>query len=172
MLSLEQPLPIETRRLNSDRRVGEVNYKRRNYDRRERAFLYHRTVHLSDTNAFGSVYFARFFEFQGEAREEFLLFFLGADFPAFLEQGYNLVTVNAECKYGAPLYLYDDVLVKLQVSKLSRTKLHLKFEIVRLSDQSIAATGSQTIGFLTSEGKISRVPELIANNLKRKNIVL
>ena len=150
----------------NDRRAEHVSYKRRVYDRRSKTFKYERTVHLSDTNMFGSMYFASFFNLQGETREEFLQHFMANDFGAFIEQRYGIVTVDAYCKYYAPLYLYDNIVVKLQVTKLKRTKFEIQFETERHADKMVAATGKQWIGFTTAEGKPIAIPEIVLRNLK------
>jgi acyl-CoA thioesterase FadM len=157
---------LEARSLN-DRRTVEVPYKRRVFDRRTKTFKYERTIHLSDTNMFGSVYFARFFDLQGETREEFLQYFMGADFPEFISQKLGIVTVDAYCKYHAPLFLYDDIVMKLRVTALKRTKFHLEFQAQRTRDKLCAATGEQWIGFTTAEGKPIAIPEIVLKNLKR-----
>lgn len=149
-----------------DRRSQQVNYKRRVYDRRTKTFKYDRTIHLSDTNMFGSVYFASFFNLQGEAREEFLQHFMAKDFGTFVEQRYGIVTVDAYCKYNAPLFLYDNIVVKLRVTKLKRTKFEIQFETERQSDKLVAATGKQWIGFTTAEGKPIAIPDIVVKNLK------
>lgn len=149
-----------------DRRTTKTDFKRRVYDRRTKTFNYERTIHLSDTNMFGSVYFASFFNLQGESREEFLQYFMGEDFPIFIEQKYGIVTVDAYCKYFAPLYLYDNIVVKIQVTKLKRTKFQVQFETVRHDNNQVAATGKQWIGFTTAAGKPIAIPEIVVKNLK------
>jgi len=150
----------------NDRRSNHVSYKRRAYDRRSKTFKYERTIHLSDTNMFGSVYFASFFNLQGETREEFLQHFMANDFGKFIEQKYGIVTVDAYCKYNAPLFLYDNIVVNLQVTKLKRTKFQIQFETVRHSDKLVAATGKQWIGFTTAEGKPIAIPDIVRKNLE------
>jgi len=150
----------------NDRRAQQVSYKRRVFDRRSKTFKYERTIHLSDTNMFGSVYFASFFNLQGEAREEFLQHFMANDFGRFIEQRYGIVTVDAYCKYYAPLFLYDNIVVKLQVTKLKRTKFQIQFETERHSDKLVAATGKQWIGFTNAEGKPIAIPDIVTKNLK------
>jgi len=149
------------------RRKNKISYKRRKYDRRAKKFQYQRTIHLSDTNTFGSVYFARFFEFQGEAREEFLKYFMGNDFEAFLAKEIGIVTVEAKCKYNAPLFVYDDIVVNIQVPQLKRAKFKLTFTIKNQSDDKQYALGEQWIGFTNKEGIPIPIPDIIIKNLKQ-----
>lgn len=149
------------------RRKDDTSYKRRKYDRREKTFQYERTIHLSDTNSFGSVYFARFFEFQGEAREEFLQYFMGNDFGAFLAQEIGIVTVEATCKYYTPLFVYDDIIVNIQVPILKRAKFKLTFSIKKRNDDKQFALGEQWIGFTNKNGAPIPIPDIVVKNLKQ-----
>ena len=149
------------------RRKDNVSYKRRKYDRRTKTFQYERTIHLSDTNSFGSVYFARFFEFQGEAREEFLYYFMGSDFGAFLALEIGIVTVEAKCKYNAPLFVYDDIVVNIQVSQLKRAKFKLTFCIKKRSNNEQSALAEQWIGFTNKNGAPIPIPDIVLKNLKQ-----
>jgi YbgC/YbaW family acyl-CoA thioester hydrolase len=163
----------------TDRRNTTTNYARRIFDRRNREFHYHRRIHLSDTNSFGNVYYARFFELFGEAREEFLLFILGESFTEFFSQDVSIVTVEANCKYHASLYLYDRVVVKLQVPEVKRMKFKLRFEIVYADlDQptrnhpAIVAVGEQWVGFTTRKGKPIPMPAMFSDNLRKRHLSL
>src|SRR5437762_1629723 len=86
-------------RRNTDRRNIGIEFNRRCYDRRDRAFVFLKTVYLSDTNAFGNTYFAKYFEWQGMARESFFNRVLFPDQQAFLASGIKLITAEAEHKY-------------------------------------------------------------------------
>jgi len=153
-------------RSSDERRAVETDYKRRKYDRRTQTFKYERTIHLSDTNMFGSVYFAKFFDLQGEAREEYLQQVLGQDFAEFIQHRYNLVTLEANCHYKGALYLYDNVVVNVQVKILKRAKFKITFSSVRKSDNSCVAIGEQWIGFTSAEGKPIAIPDVVQRNLK------
>lgn len=157
---------IEHQKREQDRRSQVINYKRRVYDRRAKTFLHERTIHLGDTNLFGSVYFARFFDFQGEAREEFLQYFMGDDLPTFMAQKYGMVTVDARCTYHQPLFVYDQIVTHLQVSIIKRTKFKLSFDIQRKPKQT-CAHAEQWIGFTNQFGKPIPIPDIVLNNLRK-----
>ena len=157
---------IDRRGHGQERRSQDINYKRRAYDRRTKTFLYERTIHLGDTNLFGSVYFARYFDFQGEAREEFLKYFMGNDLPAFMAQKFGIVTVEARCQYFQPLFVYDQVVIRLQVPVIKRTKFKLSFDIQRKPKQT-CAHAEQWIGFTNQLGKPIPIPSIVLENLKK-----
>jgi len=161
----------QERRKSTDRRNEHIDFNRRNFDRRSRIFKYERSIHLTDTNAFGSVYFARFFDYQGEAREEFLKFLLDDRWEEFVACRYGLVTVSANCNYNAPLFLYDNLKVNIKVPTPTRTKVTMDFQLVRQNDMTQVATGQQVIGFTDSEHKPIPVPEIILSSFKHRQIL-
>ena len=159
----------EMNRRVADRRVKEIDFKRRRFDRRLKTFMYQKTVHLSDTNAFGSVYFARFFDFQGETREEFLQYFMGKDLAEFINKGFGIVTIEAQNKYKVPLFVYDRIVIKLQVLKIKRTKVNVSITIEKISGE-LAAKGEQWLGFTDHNGRAIPIPEIVLRNLERFEI--
>lgn len=158
-------------RAHEDRRKIPTDFNRRKFDRRTKTFLYDRSIHLSDTNMFGSVYFANFFLLQGECREEFFQFLLGDEILEFMQGGYNLVTYDAHADFKDPLYNGDHVTVKLTVPKTSRMRVHLGFTIEKNADDSVVATGYQTIVFLDNSKNLIPVPDVVARNLDRLGLL-
>lgn len=154
-----------------DRRQIPTDFNRRKYDRRTKTFTYERSIHLRDTNMYGSVYFAEFFSLQGECREEFFQYLLDEDVMEFMRAGYNIVTINAHCDYKGPLHNGDKISVNLQVTELSPMRGKLEFTILNKSDESVVATGYQTICLVDSTRKPLPVPEVVIRNMKRLSIL-
>ncbi|MGD8569651.1 MAG: thioesterase family protein [Gammaproteobacteria bacterium] len=173
-----QPWAIEERRQTNDRRRRTIDYTRRKFDRRSREFIYNRSIHLSDTNSFGNVYYARFFDIFGEAREEFLLYILGDKFESFFQQDISIVTVEASCKYYSSLFLYNKVAVKLTVPVLKKMKFKMQFDVVIEdnnepdANQPLIAKGEQWIGFTTTKGRPVPIPDQFSDNLRSRNLLL
>src|SRR5436189_1700927 len=95
-LATETPVFAGAERRGPDRRNYDVDFDRRCFDRRDRAFVFQKTVYLSDTNAFGNTYFAKYFEWQGMVRESFFKRCLVSDYKAFIASGIKLITAEAE----------------------------------------------------------------------------
>lgn len=157
---------IQYQERGQDRRLQAIDYKRRVYDRRAKTFIYERTIHLGDTNLFGSVYFASYFYIQGEAREEFLRYFMGDDLPIFMAQKYGIVTVEAKCQYHKPIFVYDQIAIHLQVPIIKRTKFKLSFDMQRKPKQT-CAHAEQWIGFTNQLGKPIPIPDVVLKNLRK-----
>ncbi len=149
------------------RRKISTDYKRRKYDRRTKTLLFERTAYLTDTNMFGNVYFAQYFDFQGEAREEFFKYVMGEDYSEFVGQGHGLITVEACIKYCKEIFVYDEIIIAVQLSKLKKMKAELTFTFFMKKDNSLIAKGHQQIAFSSPEGKAVPVPEIVRKNVER-----
>ena len=77
-------------RRQNDRRLTEKFFVPRQFLRREKLFIYERRIYLSDTNSFQNVYFAKYYEFLGEAREELLRYLMKENTPKFSINAKNI----------------------------------------------------------------------------------
>lgn len=102
-----------------DRRTQEIDFDRRCFDRRDRAFVFYKTVYLSDTNAFGNTYFAKYIEWQGMARESFFeRFLVPMQYQeAFLKSGIKMITAEVEHKYLSETRFTDRIEIRLKMGK-------------------------------------------------------
>ncbi len=149
----------------SDRRQKSIDFRRRTMDRRGKKFFYDRTIYLTDTNAFGNMYFAQYFDIIGEAREELLKYLLGDNLPAFFQTQINILTIDTAISYKKPFYLYDDIHIEVQAEKLKKLKVYLKFILYNKNTNKLHAEAKMTLGFM-KDNKPIEVPELIGNGLK------
>jgi len=150
----------------ADRRQSEVEFDRRCFDRRDGSFVFEKTVYLSDTNAFGNTYFAKYFEWQGMAREAFVKRCLVPDFKQLVATGIKLITAEAYHKYKHETVVYDRVLIKLRVGPRRRSTVELLFTFTDKVTGQLVGEGRQVIAFANAKGRLIRVPEIIAKNLK------
>ena len=120
-------------------------------------FRYNTRVFVADTNCFGTVYFARYFEWQGRAREAFFRAAL-PDFPALVEAGYRLLTVEATMRYTRELRLADALTIEVQVEALQGTTLALRFPFFRDHDEPVGL-GHQRLVLTDRDGRPVKLPE-------------
>ena len=126
-------------------------------------FIFEKTVYLSDTNAFTNAYFAKYFEWQGMAREAFFRKIMPN--PNFLlESGINLITKRAAIEYKHEVYLYDDLEIGLKVGAVKQSSSDLIFTYRRVRDDLVIATGYQTVVFADKNGKLIKIPEEVIKN--------
>jgi YbgC/YbaW family acyl-CoA thioester hydrolase len=124
----------------------------------EKEFVFEKTAYLHDTNIFGNVYFARYFEWQGMAREEFFRQVM-PNIQQFLKSGIRLVTIEASMQYKKEVTLFDQVLIKLTVDNLKISTFDLIFTFVNKNTNDVIATGKQKIGFTDASYKVIPIPD-------------
>ncbi len=159
-------METERRRI-ADRRTKPVDYRRRKFDRRSRTFIYDREIYLSDTNAYGNVYFANFFHFIGEAREDLFQWVLGPNLPEVMQSGIVMVTVNTQMEYREPIYPFDLVQVKIRVPKMSRLKCYVEFEIVNKRNKRVHAIAKMLLGAVLNNKPVP-LPKHFYNPMKEQ----
>jgi len=155
---------VREKRKRIDRRSQTITYDKRTRNRREGEYYYDRTVYLTDTNFFQNAYFAQYFDFIGEAREDFLMYVLGDQFEEFMGTGISISTVDTSIQYKMPLYLFDKIRIFVTVSKFSRARVYLNFKIEH-HDGRLIANSKMTIAF-TLNGKVLPVPDLIKQKIQ------
>jgi YbgC/YbaW family acyl-CoA thioester hydrolase len=137
---------MERRRPSGDRRRPDYKLIPRQFDRRAKVFHFKRKIYLTDTNAFQNVYFAQYFDFMGEAREELLKYILGENTSAFIETRIILLTLETSLKYKASSFLFDVIRVEVSLDKISKTKIYLNFRIYNITQKAVSCEGKMAIG--------------------------
>lgn len=121
-------------------------------------FVFEKVVYLSDTNAEGNVYFAKYYEWQGHAREEFYRRFFPVD---IWKSGLKLITVNASMDYKKETFLYDEVSIEVKIANIKHMSLELLFRYINKKNDALIALGKQCIAFADSAGKLIEIPPQI-----------
>jgi enediyne core biosynthesis thioesterase len=125
-------------------------------------FVLEKTVYLAETNAEGNVYFARFFDWQGETRESYLKQAVSSEeYAAMMSSGLRLVTTNASITYHAPLYLFDEVQIKLTTRNIRNATLEMMFRYMNKKTGKLVAEGLQRLAFQANNGHLVHIPEPI-----------
>lgn len=126
----------------------------------DKTFDFYKRAYLKDTNAEGNVYFARYFEWQGEAREDFFRQAV-PDHMAILQSGTKLITVHSWLKYEHETYLFDEIIIQIQTLSLKKLTMELGFTYLNKNNGKIIAVGGQKLGFSDSSGKLIPIPPSI-----------
>lgn len=95
-------------------------------------FAYVRTIHFSDTDAAGIVFFARYLAICHEAYEESLA---AAGLPLatfFSDHGIIVPIAKSECSYLRPLACGEKVRVEVRPRRLSENSFALEFTLWKL----------------------------------------
>jgi len=134
-------------------------------DSKKRTFVFEKTVYLCDTNAEGNVYFARYFDWQGMAREEFVKVNVPSLF-SILQSGVKLITVEAHAEYKNESLLYDKILIGITIRNLKKASLDLIFTYRNKENNKLIATGWEKLAFADKSGNLIPIPDDIRENAK------
>ena len=128
------------------------------------SFRYDTRVFVADTNCFGTVYFARYFEWQGRAREAFFRAVV-PNFQELLDAGYRLLTVKALMRYRKELCLFDPLTITIEILELHHTTVVLHFTFFRDEREPIGI-GRQRLVLTDREGQPVKIPEDVRQRLQ------
>lgn len=171
ILSRKQTIPGEKmEKRTGERRKVKTDYKRRNFNRREGVFYYERRAYLTDTNLYGNVYYAQYFDFIGEAREEFFKFLIGENYEAFMTLKLAMATVDASIKYKNEILLYDEIRIEVSIDEATRAKCYFDFKIFNAKTGKPHAFAKMTVGF-TKDKKAIPIPDAFVQAAKTLNMI-
>jgi YbgC/YbaW family acyl-CoA thioester hydrolase len=125
----------------------------------DKEFIFEKTVYLTDTNFFGNTYFARYFDWQGMAREAFLKEIIGDAFSSLMQSRIKFVTIEASIKYQHETTLFDEVVINVKVENIKAVTAELVFTYKNKKTNAPVAEGRQKIGFVDSAGKVITIPK-------------
>lgn len=123
----------------------------------KREFLFEKRVYLTDTNAEGNTYFARYFEWQGMAREEFFRQVI-SDPKKFL-QNVKVLTLEASLEFKNETRMFDEVIIKIKPTNPKITTFDLKTTFINKNTKQLIAEGKQKLGFTDIKGNIIPIPD-------------
>lgn len=129
-------------------------------------FVFEKRVYLSDTNALGSVYFARYFELQGMAREEFFRLNV-SDHMEIMNSGIKLVTKNAWMVFEHEAHLFEEVQIRVQTADIKTMSLELVFTFINKETGLLLGRGGEKIAFTNGNGNLVPIPDSIKESAKR-----
>ncbi len=122
-------------------------------------------VRYSETDKMGIVYYANYLVWFEIGRAEFCRArgFSYKDMEA--NDDAFLVVAEAYCRYKAPAFYDDELLVRTHIAELRRRSLRFGYEIVRVSDDQIIAEGETGHVVTDRNGRVRSFPEGYAQRL-------
>jgi acyl-CoA thioester hydrolase len=116
-------------------------------------------VRYSETDKMGVVYHANYLVWFEIGRTEFCR----ARGFSYREMEENedafLVVAESYCRYKAPAYFDDELIIRTQITELRRRSLRFGYEILRLSDGQVIAEGETGHVVADSRGRVRSMPE-------------
>ncbi|MFH0925057.1 MAG: thioesterase family protein [bacterium] len=131
-------------------------------------------VRYADTDQMGVMYYANYLVLFEIARTEFLRD-IGLPYALLEKRGLYLPVAECYCRYRAPAYYDDLLIVKTYLKKMSFVKMKFDYLIFRdktergergdeRENKILLAEGYTTHGFINKDHKVIRIPE----DFKRK----
>jgi acyl-CoA thioester hydrolase len=108
----------------------------------------------------GIVYYANYLVWFEVARSDWLRH-QGWSYRDMETEGFSLPVLEVQCMYRQPARYDDDLEVKAIGQLLSPVRVEFAYEIVRLEDTAILATGRTVHAAVDRDGRPCRLPERI-----------
>jgi len=114
-------------------------------------------VRYAETDKMGVVYYANYFVWFEVARAD-LLRTLGWSYREMEHSGVSLPVIEAHCDYRRAARYDDELQVRTVGRVLSPVRMEFTYEVVRMDDGVVAATGRTVHAALDDRGKPCRLP--------------
>lgn len=128
-------------------------------------------VRYSETDKMGIVYYANYLVWFEIGRTEYCRArgFSYKDMEA--NDDAFLVVAESYCRYKAPAFYDDELLVRTHITEMRRRSLRFGYEIVRVSDGQVIAEGETGHVVTDADGRVRSFPEGYAKRLTAPPIV-
>ncbi|MEK6749886.1 MAG: thioesterase family protein [Pseudomonadota bacterium] len=107
-------------------------------------------AYLKESNAYGNIYFARYFEWQGICRE---MWFSECIFPNMFEIKGALVTKFAHNDYEQEIFPFQRIICLLNTANVRKTSFELLFRFYRRDNNQLVSKGTQKIALINAQTK-------------------
>jgi len=121
-------------------------------------------VRFAETDALRVVYYAEYFVWFEVARTE-LFRSIGVPYTEVQRRGFHTPVVQAFADYKSFARYDDEIEVKAKVTKVGRSSVRLDFEVRRLPEKQLLATGYTVHVLIGADGKSKPIPEDIRKKL-------
>lgn len=126
-------------------------------------------VRYAETDKMGIVYYANYLVWFEIGRTEYCRA-RGFSYLDMETDDAFLVVAESYCRYKAPAYYDDELLVRTHITELRRRSLRFGYEIIRVSDGQIISEGETGHVVTDSAGRVRSFPDGYAQRLVRAPI--
>lgn len=126
-------------------------------------------VSMAEVDAYGVMYYARFFEFFERGRTE-LFRALGLEYKQVFQQKQILMpVVETACRYMAPVVYDDLVTVETAITTIDSRGIRFDYRVLR--DDVVLAVGFTRHIFIDPQGRPVNFGKEIVEELKKKGLI-
>ena len=115
-------------------------------------------VRYAECDPMGVLHHSRYFEYFEMARTE-LLRLAGVRYRDLEERGVLFVVARAECRFRRPARYDDELLLKVEVARMTKARIDHKYELYR--DGLLLCEASTVLACVDREGIIIPIPDEI-----------
>ena len=120
--------------------------------------FYHKLfVRYAETDKLGIVYYANYLVWFEAARSDFLRN-IGLPYSKIEKMGIFLPVVEAYCKYKAPAYYEDEIIIETSLVFIKNASMKIGYKVIREKDKKLLAEGYTIHSAINNNGKIIRIP--------------
>lgn len=117
-------------------------------------------MRYAETDQMGVVYYANYFVWFEVGRTD-LLRECGWSYRQMESDGCSLPVIEAHCQYLKPARYDDELDVRTRGSIVSPVRVQFVYEVVRVSDTALLATGHTVHASLDPQGRPRRLPDRV-----------
>lgn len=114
-------------------------------------------VRYAETDQMGVVYYANYFVWFEVGRTD-LIRMLGGTYRELEAEGIFLPVIEASCQYAQPSHYDDELDVRTNGRLLSPVRVEFAYEVVRVKDAVVTATGRTVHAAVNRSGRPCRLP--------------
>jgi len=114
-------------------------------------------VQFYETDAQGVLHHSNYFRLFEEARGE-LLRNLGIPYAKLREEGYEVVLLEAECRFKKPIFYDEEVCVEIKLDSMDRYFFSFSYRL--FVEDSLRAEG-RTKHCFVKEGRLTSIPKKV-----------
>ena len=118
-------------------------------------------VRYAECDPMGVLHHSRYFEYFEMARTE-LLRQAGARYRDLEERGVLFVVARAECRFRRAARYDDELLLKVEVARMTKARIDHKYELYR--DGLLLCEASTVLACVDREGRIIPIPDEIVQS--------
>lgn len=101
-------------------------------------------VYVEDTDMGGIVYYVNYLKFFERARTE-LLRAVGIEQSKLQQEGVLFVVHDVQCLYLQSAWLDDELIVEVEIKRISGARMHFSRRALRVSDKSLLCTAEVVV---------------------------
>jgi acyl-CoA thioester hydrolase len=122
-------------------------------------------VRYAETDRMGVVYYANYLVWFEVGRTEWLRA-TGESYREMERDGVSLPVIEVHCEYRQPARYDDEIDIRTRATLLSPVRVRFDYDIVRASEEIVAATGHTIHAAIDANGRPCRLPVRVVELLR------